>query len=158
MAPPTATSLPNTLGETIDRCRSLMGDRLGSWVTRPYIVPFINQAYSTMAKKIKLGSGKNLEAVIEILSVPTGTSDLSVYQRYAAPPNNQRGPLVGLFDPLRMWTKRAGALPGCYTLANGPRDTLPHVNPPGITPSNNSIRVTWAWIGNKLSITPVNGA
>jgi hypothetical protein len=154
----TATALPNTLGDTVSRCQALMGDRTGRWVTRAYIVPFINQAYSTIAKKIKLGSGKNFEGVVEILNVPIGTSDLSGYQRYSAPPDNTRGALVGLFDPLRMWVKTAGAPPQYYAEARGPRDTLSHVAPPGIQPGTFSTIVTWTWMGNKLLMTPVAGA
>jgi hypothetical protein len=56
-----------------------------------------------------------------------------------------------------MWVKTAGQLPQFYTLANGPRDTLPHINPPGITPGTYAVQVTFAWIGNKLLITPVAG-
>lgn len=154
---PQATPLPNTLGEVIDRCQKLMGDPTGRWVSRAYAVPYINQAYSSMVKKIKNASGKNLEAVIEVLNIPNGTSSLWTYQQYSSLPNNARGPLVGLFDPIRMWVKTAGQLPQYYTLAKGPRDTLPHINPPGITPGTYAVQVTFAWLGNQLSITPVNG-
>jgi len=157
---PQATPLPNTLGAVVARCQSLLGDRAGQWVTRAYIVPFINQAYEDIASCIKNASGKNLEAVIEVLAVPTGTSDLSLYQTdgdLTANPPVEPGPLVGLFDPIRMWVKTAGQLPQYYTEANGPRDTLPYVNPPGITPGTYAVQVTFAWIGNELSITPVAG-
>lgn len=157
---PQAAALPNTLGETVARCQSLLGDPSGQWVKRYYIVPFINQAYSAMAKAIKNGSGKNFEAIVEVLNVPNGTTDLSIYQKQGDPTANppvNRGPLAGLFDPLRMWVKTAGQLPQFYTPAWGPRDTLPFVNPPGITPGTFSVQVTFAWIGNKLSITPVAG-
>lgn len=154
---PQATPLPNTLGETVGRCQSLMGDPKGYLISRNFAVPFINQAYSDMAKSIKNASGKNFERVVEILNVPQGTSDLSVYQEYDAPPNNQPGPLVGLYDPLRVWVKVAGALPQYYTEAWGPRDTLPHTQPAGVQPGNFSVVVTWTWIGNKLFITPVAG-
>lgn len=153
-----ATPLPNTLGDAVSRCQALMGDTTGRWVTRPYAVPFINQAYSDIAKQIKNGSGKNFEGIVEILNVPAGISDLSVYQKYSAPPNNKRGPLLGLFDPLRMWAKTAGAPPQYYVAARGPRDTLPHVTPPGLQPGVFSTIVTWVWMGNKLAITPVAGA
>lgn len=154
---PTINALPNTLGDTVNRCQSLMGDLTGRWVTRAYAVPFIQQAYSDMAKVIKLATGKNFEAIIEVLNVPTGTSSLYPFQTYGNPPAQPRGPLVGLYDPLRMWVKSAGQLPQYYTPAMGPRDTLPHVNPPGITPGTYGTRVTFAWIGNRLSITPVAG-
>jgi hypothetical protein len=155
-----ATPLPNTLGETVARCQALLGDPTGQWVKRYYIVPFIQQAYSAMAKAIKNASGKNFEAVVEVLKVPTGTSDLSIYQKPGDPTTNPvvpRGALYGLFDPLRMWVKTADQLPQYYTQAWGPRDTLPHVNPPGITPGTYAVQVTFAWIGNRLSITPVAG-
>lgn len=142
---------PNTLGETIARCQALMGDPQGRLISRAYAVPFINQAYSDIAKQIKNGSGKNFEAVVEVLNVAAGTS--SLYSQQAA-----GKPLAGLFDPIRMWVKTAGQLPQYYTPARGPCDTLPHVNPPGITPGNYATVVTFAWIGNQLSVTPVAGA
>ena len=152
-------AVPNTLGETVNRCQDIMGDQTGRWISRAYIVPFINQAYSSMAKAIKLASGKNLEAVIEVLGIPTGTSSLYPYQTYGSPnavPPVPRGALWGLFDPIRMWVKTAGQLPQYYCPARI-RETLPHVNPPGITPGTYAVQVTFAWIGNKLSITPVAG-
>lgn len=155
---PGATPNPNTLGDTVARCQALMGDQRGFWCSRAYAVPFIQQAYSDIVKQVKNASGKNFEAVIEVLGVPAGTTDLSVFQKYEAPPNNQRGPLVGLFDPIRMWVKMANALPQWYTQAIGPRDTLPHVNPPGISPGTYGVQVTFCWMGNKLSMTPVAGS
>lgn len=157
---PTIDALPNTLGDAIIRCQALMGDPSGRWVTRNYCVPFLQQAYADIAKQIKNASGKNLEAILEVLDVPTGTSSLYPYQTYGDPnaaPPVARGPLVGLFDPIWLKVKTAGALPQYYTTANGPRDTLPNVNPPGITPGTYAVQVTWAWIGNQLSITPVAG-
>ena len=157
---PQGSPNPNTLGDTVARCQALLGDTKGYWASRAYLVPLINQAYSAMAKAIKNASGKNFEAVIEVLNVPQGTSSLYSYQSYGdltANPPVPRGPLAGLFDPLRMWVKTAGQLPQYYTQAWGPRDTLPHVNPPGITPGTYAVQVTFAWIGNKLAITPVAG-
>lgn len=155
-----ANPLPNTLGDTVQRCQQILGDPNGYWCSRAYIVPFINQAYEDMANVIKLASGKNLEAVLEVLAVPNGVSSLYPYQTYGDPGANPpvpRGALVGLYDPLRLWVKSAGQLPQYYTEARGPRDTLPHVNPPGITPGTYGVQVTFAWIGNRLSITPVAG-
>lgn len=157
---PTINALPNTLGDTINRCQALMGDPTGRFVTRPYALPFIQQAYGDIAKQIKNASGKNLEATVEVLNVDTGTSSLFPFQTYgnpAADPPVPRGPLVGLYDPIRLWVKTAGQLPQYYTLAIGPRDNLPFVNPPGITPGTYCVQVTFAWIGNKLYITPVAG-
>lgn len=157
---PQATPIPNTLGDVIARCRSLQGDPTGQWMTRQYIVPFINQAYEDIASQIKNASGKNLEAVIEVLNVAAGTSNLFPLQGPGDPttdPVVQPGPLLGLFDPIRIWVKTAGALPQYYTLAIGPRDTLPHTAPPGISPTNYAVRITWTWIGNMLMITPVAG-
>ena len=159
---PQATALPNTLGDVVQRCQSLLAGTTNSvgLYNRPYLVPFINQAYEDIASNIKNGSGKNLEAVIEVLNVPTGTSSLYPFQSYGDPTANpvvKSGPLAGLFDPLRMWVKTAGQLPQYYTLARGPRETLPHVNPPGITPGTYAVQVTFSWIGNKLLITPVAG-
>lgn len=157
---PTIDALPNTLGDAIIRCQALMGDPQGRMISASYATPFIQQAYADIAKQIKNASGKNFEAVVEVLNIPTGTSSLYPYQTYGNPggtPPVPRGALVGLFDPIRMWVKTAGQLPQYYTLARGPRDTLPHVNPPGITPGTYAVQVTMAWIGNKLAITPVAG-
>lgn len=159
---PSANTAPNTLGDVVARCQSIMGDRSGRWVTRDYALPFIQQAYESMTNMIKNASGKNFEAVIEALAVPGGTSDLSGLQSLGDPtqqPAIQPGPFAGLSDPIRMWTKTAGALPCYYTQANGPRDTLPNtINPPGLIPGNFATVVTFAWIGNRLSITMVAGA
>lgn len=159
---PQATANPNTLGDVVLRCQALLAGNTSSvgLYTRGYLLPFIQQAYEDIASSIKNASGKNLEAVIEALNVAQGTSSLYSLQTYGdltANPPVQPGALAGLFDPLRMWVKTAGVLPGYYTLAAGPRDTLPHVNPPGITPGTYSVQVTFAWIGNKLFITPVAG-
>jgi hypothetical protein len=159
---PGAAPLPNTLGEVVSRVQSLLGDPGGrGWASRAYCLPFINQAYEDITEFIKTGSGKNLSAVVEALGVPQGTQDLSNLQSPGDPttvPITQPGPWVGLFVPLRMWVKTAGSLPQYYTEAYGPRDTIPHVNPPGITPGNYATRVTIAWIGEKLFMTPVAGA
>jgi len=160
---PQGTPNPNTLGDVVLRCQSLLAGTTKSvgLYTRGYLLPFINQAYEDLDLSIRNASGKNLEAVIEALNVPTGTSDLSIkYQAYGDPTANpaiQNGAFVGLFDPIRMWVKSAGQLPQYYTCAIGPRETLPHVNPPGITPGTFAVQVTFAWIGNKLLITPING-
>lgn len=157
---PTINAIPNTLGDTIVRCQGIMGDPTGRWISRQYAVPFVQQAYGTMAKVIKTASGKNFEAIIEVLNVDPGTTSLAPFQTQGNPGSNppvQRGPLAGLYDPLRLWVKTAGQLPQYYTMAVGPRDTLPHVNPPGITPGTYAVQVTFAWMGNKLSITPVAG-
>lgn len=157
---PTATAQPNTLGDVLNRCQGLMGDQTGRWVTQAYALPFIQTAYEDIESQIKNASGKNLEAVLEVLNVPTGTSSLAAFQKYGDPtanPATKNGPMVGLFDPIRLWVKSAGQMPANYTLAVGPRDTLPHVNPPGITPGTYATRVTFAWIGMNLSITPVAG-
>lgn len=158
---PQAAAKPNTLGDVVSRCQSLLAGNTSSvgLYNRPYLLPFINQAYEDIDLCLRNGSGKNLEAVIEVLNIPAGTSSLIAFQQfgdYTQDPPIQNEPLAGLFDPIRMWVKSAGALPAFYTPARL-RETLPHVNPPGIPPANYAVVVTWAWIGNVLSITPVAG-
>jgi hypothetical protein len=156
----TVNANPNTLGDAINRCQGIMGDPTGRLVSPAYATPFIQQAYEDMTLQIKNASGKNFEALIEVLNIPTGTSSLYPFQTYGDPGANPpvpRGTLVGLFDPIKMWVKTAGQLPQYYTLASGPRDTLPHVNPPGITPGTYAVQVTFCWMGNRLSMTPVAG-
>lgn len=161
---PQATPLPNTLGEVVLRCQSLLAGApvTGNFglYTRGYLLPFINQAYEDMDVAIRTGSGKNLEGIVEALDVPTGTSSLYPLQQlgdFTTQPPPPNGPFAGLFDPLRIWTKSAGQLPSFYREARGPRETLPHVNPPGITSLSYAGRVDFVWIGNKLAITPVAG-
>ena len=156
-----ANPKPNTFGAVLKRVQGMMGDRTGRWVTLGYSLEFINQAYDDIKSNIRIATGKNLEAILEVLNVPGGVSSLYPYQVWGDPdadPPVNRGPLFGLYDPLRLWVKTAGSLPQYYTMARGPRDTLPHVNPPGITPGTYAVQVTFAWIGNKLAITPVAGA
>jgi hypothetical protein len=160
---PSANVLPNTLGEVIVRCQGIMGDPTGRVINRGYALPFIQQAYEDIDVALRLASSKNLEAVIEVLGIPAGTSSLLQFQNLGDPtanPPTANGPLAGLYDPLKLWVKSAGNPPQYYSLGRGPRDTLPHVNPPGITPGSalGGSTVTWAWIGNVLQITPVAGA
>jgi hypothetical protein len=164
--PPQATPLPNTLGDVVSRCQSLLAGNTSSvgLYQRPYLVPFIQQAYEDMASVIKLASGKNFEMNIQLLNVPIGQNSLYPYQsaQYKDPntPNSPAtlGPLFGLYDPLRLWAKTTGALPQYWTRCNGPIDNLPFVNPPGITPGSFSTTMFWTWLGNQLLVTPVASA
>jgi hypothetical protein len=145
-----ADPLPNTLGDVKQKVRGLLGDPDGDWVTDGYITPIINVTYGLQVNALKNGTGKNLEAIIECLDIAIGTSSLYPLQ---APSQ----PLFGLSDPLELWVKTAGQPPQWYTAARGPVDVLPNVQPPGITPGWNQTRVSFVWMGQQLSITPVNG-
>jgi hypothetical protein len=166
MPPPQASAIPNTLGDVWQRVRSLLSGSSSNFglYQRPYLLPFINQAYEEMTLMIKNASGKNLEACLEVLNIPAGQSDLSMWEGYAfvqpgvnPPPAPGRGPLAGLYDPLRIWAKAAGALPQYYQLARGPKDYLPNINPPGIPIGTYAVVIEWTWLGNNLCITPIAG-
>lgn len=163
-ANPQATALPNTLGETWQRVRSLAqgnSSLYGLW-QRPYLVPFINQAYEEMTSQIKTATSKTLEAVINVLNIPPGTQSLGPWQAYDfLDPSQQNpqptdGPLAGLYDPIRLWVKPAGALPQYFVPVRGPKDFLPNVNPPGLPVGTYGVILEWAWIGNVLLITPAS--
>ena len=155
--PPQATPLVNTLGDAWNRCRSILQGNSSQYglYQRDYLLPFIQQAYEDIESCIKNATSKQLEAVIEVLNVQPGTTDYSPLQSYGNPNQNPpgRGPLVGLNDPIRLWVKAAGALPQYYVPVRGPKDYLPHVNPPGLPVGTYGVILEWAWIGGKLFVT-----
>ena len=124
------------------------------------MLPFINQAYEDIESCIRNATSKQLEGVIDVLNVPPGTTDYSIFQGFGNPNQNPpgRGPLVGLNDPIRIWVKAAGALPQYYVPVRGPKDYFSHVNPPGIPVGTYGVVLEFAWIGGKLFITPASAA
>lgn len=147
---PNAAADPNTLGDVLSKMQGLLGDVDGEWVTVGYALPFINIVYALQIKQMRLGSRRNLSALIEVLNQEAGITSFLPAQKFGKP-------LFGLTDPLELWTKTANAPQQYYTPARGPLDILPNIEPPGITPGSFSVRVSFAWMGNALTILPVNG-
>lgn len=140
----------NTLGDVRLEVRSLLGDPDGDWVTDGYVTPIINTTYRLQTLAIKNATGKNLENIVIVQNVEAGTTSLY--------PQQAKGqPLEGLYNPLFVSVKVAGAPPNYFWPAKY-CGGLPRVAPPGPVPSLNGIDVWWTFIGNKLLITPVNGA
>lgn len=142
----------NTLFDVKETLRSIVGDDAGEWTDDDYLVPKINFAYRTQYLYIKRATGSNLEQLVEIPNAldlaanPTsqGLTSLAVYQ--------QKGkPLCGLYEPLYMWWKLAGA-PECQYREAFERKTLPFVNPA----SSMATAMYFTWRGNQIFVTPIN--
>lgn len=140
----------NTLGDVVTECQGLLGDPDGEWVTRGYILPFINTAYRLAYLFLKNATGRNLEGLQEVLDLPQGTTTLYPQQ---APGQ----PLSGLTDPLQVWWKPAGMPANCYRPMS-PKETLPFVGPPGLQPGLLGVGMWFTWRGNQLTITPISQA
>jgi hypothetical protein len=148
-------------GDAISTVQALLGDPTGQWVTRDYILPLLNVTYGSIYLNLKNASGKELQGVVTIPAVPAGTTSLYPWQAGTAlpgtPPNepNPTPLLKGLFDPIEVWVKPAGAAVYLYSRVRE-RDTLPHVDPTQF--NNNSLGpgMFFNWQGNQLLITPVN--
>ena len=149
------------LGFVRKRVQALLGDPRGSWVTKGYIDPFIDQAYGDVVLDLGNASGKNLEGVVILAAVPAGITSLYPWQNSTAVPgqppaaNNPPALLQGLYDPLEVWVKPAGAPVQCFSKVSE-TGTLPHVDP--LFTGQNSLgpAMFWNWMGNELRITPVN--
>lgn len=137
-----------TLGDVIADVRALLGDTYGEWVSRDYILPFINSTYRLMYLQMKNATGRNLEGYAEILNVPVGTSQLAT-----APGGTQA--LAGLYDPIHVWWKLAGQPPFEYVPANR-RMNLAMLTGPQVFNAWGSYGMYWTWMGNKLLTTPMS--
>ncbi len=137
----------NTLGDVKGKLRALLGDPDGDWLTDGYITPIINMTYGAQFLYIKSGCSQNLEKVALIPNLPAGTTSLLASQ-------TQDEPLDGLYAPLQVWIKPAGAPINYFRMCTGPRQ-LPHIPPPGAPLAGLGVSAMWDWMGNQLLITPV---
>lgn len=167
-----------TVGDAIKKVQALLGDPRGQWVKPAYVIPLMDTAYSTVYLNIKNASAKNLCGIVTIPSVPAGTTSLYPWQNATglaggspvaenAPPvglaggtgvgaPNPQPVLAGLFDPIEIWVKPAGSAPWQYSRLNGPRDTLPHLDPSFFGNDTFGPRMYFSFLGNQLRVTPVN--
>lgn len=137
----------NTLQDVKAKVRALLGDPDGDWVTDAYILPLINVTYNLQYLYLKNATGKNLERTVLCLGVQPGTNSLYPLQAGGEP-------LAGLYTPLEVWTKPAGA-PANYFTEALEREDLPHVALPGVQPVQFGPRAYWRWQGNQLQLTPI---
>lgn len=143
----------NTLGDVKKTVRSLVGDDEGSWTGDSYLVPKINFAYRTAYLKIKTATGQALEQTVQIPDFTdpnnndgtTGLNSLAAFQQPGKP-------LAGLYQPMYLWWKPAGAQPRFYRQAVE-KQTLPFTMP--LTGSWFTA-MYWTWQSNQLLVTPIN--
>lgn len=142
----------NTLFDVKQTVRSLVGDDAKEWTTDSYLNPKIQFAYRTQTLYIKRASGSNLEQLVEIPAAldannnPT-TAGLTSLAQFQQPGQ----PLEGLYEPLYMWWKPAGAPEYQYREAFE-KKTLPFVYPV----SSMMTAMYFTWRANQLFVTPVN--
>lgn len=142
----------NTLFDVKETLRSFVADERAKWTEDSYLVPKINYAYRTLRLYLKRATGSNLEQMVEIPNTadlnanPTnqGLTSLVQYQQPG-------GLLAGLYEPLYMWWKPAGAPDYQYREAFE-KKTLPFTNPI----SSMATAMYFTWRGNKLFVTPIN--
>lgn len=152
----------NTYGDCKSTVRSLIGDDdPNGWLDESYLGPKVNFAYRRQTLYIKRSTGSNLEKMVEIPAAhdasgnPTtqGLTSLAVFQQ-------KGGPLEGLYEPLYLWWKPAGASERFYREMRERKTILPgNTNPAGGQP----ITSTWwgggmsfTWRSNQLFVTPIN--
>lgn len=143
----------NTLGDVKKTVRSLVGDDEGSWTGDSYLVPKINFAYRTAYLKIKTATGQALEQGIEIPDFADannndGTKGLTSLAAFQQPGK----PLEGLYQPLFLWWKPAGAQPRFY------RECVEKQTLPSSLPLVGSwfTQMYFTWRSNQLLVTPIN--
>lgn len=142
----------NTLRDVKLTLRSVVGDDTTEWTKDGYLVPKVNFAYRIQTLYIKRSTGSNLEQLVEIPNaldpnanpITQGLNSLAVFQQPGKP-------LHGLYEPLYMWWKPAGAPEYQYREAFE-RKTLPFVYPV----SSMATAMYFTWRANQLYVTPVN--
>lgn len=148
-------------GDAIKMTQGLLGDPRGQWVTRAYILPFLNIGYGLVNLNLKNASGKNIEAVVPIPGVEAGVSSLYPWQGANLKPGDAAADakppalLRGLFDVLEVWAKPAGSGVQMFSQLRE-RGTLPHVDPAAISTNSFGSGMYFCWMGNRLLVTPVN--
>lgn len=148
----------NTLLDCKSTVRSIVGDDdPAGWLNDGYLTPKINYAYRFMYLYIKNATGANLEKMVEIPAaldpngnpITQGLTSLAAYQQ----PGKY---LDGLYDPLEVWWKPAGAPELAYRQMREKKTILPGQSIPRSVPTSslwgNSMQ--WTWRGNQLFITP----
>lgn len=142
----------NTLGDVKRTVRSLVGDDEGSWTGDSYLVPKINFAYRTAYLKIKTATGQALERGVEIPDyTDANNNDGNVGLTSLAPMQQPGKPLEGLYQPMFLWWKPAGAQPRFY------REAIERQVVPFSLPLTQSWfqKVYFTWESFQLKLTPI---
>lgn len=154
-------STMNTYFDVKETVRSLVGDDdPNGWLKEGYLGPKVNLAYRMMTLYLKRATGANLEKMVEIPNkldangnnTNQGLTSLAVHQQ-------KGGLLEGLYEPLFLWFKPAGASELWYREIGEKKTILPGQSVPG--GGGQPITSTWwggnskfAWRGNQLFVTP----
>jgi hypothetical protein len=150
----------NTYFDVKATVRSIVGDDdPNGWLKEAYLAPKVNYAYRNQTLYIKRSTGMNLEKMVEIPNAfdqnnnpnNQGQTSLAAYQ--------QPGKLLdGMYEPLYMWWKPAGAPVAAYREAHERKTILPGVAVPGVYSGAGffSGGMEWTWRGTQLFVTPLN--
>jgi hypothetical protein len=154
--------LSNTLNDVKATVRSIIGDDdPNGWLKDTYLVPKINFSYRTQTLYIKRATGMNLEKMVEIPNATDGAGNnsnqgLTTLAKFQQP----GGFLDGLYEPLYLWWKPAGASELWYREMREKKTILPGQSVPG-GGGGQPITSTWwggnasfTWRGNQIFITP----
>lgn len=145
----------NTLKDVKSSIRSAVGDEPGEWTTDIYLLPKIQTVYRLQMTLLKQMSGQNLERVVEIPdaldangnSTSVGRTSLAAYQQPG-------GPLYGLYTPLRVWWKKAGAPAKFYREVSRVETVAPYNSAPVAWDIFGSA-AAWSWTGGIINISPI---
>jgi hypothetical protein len=142
----------NTLFDVKQTIRSVVGDDDQQWTPDSYLLPKINFAYSTQTLYIKRATGQNLEQVVEIPDSVDGNGNSTSRGRTSLAALQQKGgPLFGLYDPLYLWWKPAGAPETYYRIATY-QEPMPFAHLAQPTPGG---PVYWTKRSNVIFMTPI---
>lgn len=150
----------NTLFDVASTVRSIVGDDdPNGWLKPSYLYPKINYAYRRMTLYIKNATGMNLEQMVEIPNAldpndnntNQGLTSLAAYQQPGKP-------LDGLYEPLYLWWKPAGASELWYRQLREKKTILPGQSVANSVPTSTfwGNNAGFTWRGNTLYLTPVS--
>lgn len=143
----------NTLFDVKKEVLSLLGEENSGTANDSYLVPKINYVYKAQTLYLKRATGTNLEQVVEIPNAldannnPTNQGLMSL-----AAEQQPGGLLAGLYEPLYMWWKPAGAPERAYVECFE-KKTLPFATPLIYAPTQ---AMYFTWRGNQLFVTPIS--
>ena len=143
----------NTLFDVKQSVLSLMGEENSGTANDSYLVPKINFAYKTQTLYIKRATGTALEQIVEIPNALDANGNNSNQGLNSLAQFQQKGqPLCGLYEPLFMWWKPAGAPERAYVECYE-KKTLPFSTPLIYSPTQ---QMYFTWRTNTIFVTPIS--
>ncbi len=150
----------NSLGDVKRTVRSIIGDDAeDGWLNDGYLVPKINFAYSTLTLYIKNATGANLEKMVEIPAATDGAGNPTTQGLTSLAAFQQPGKLLdGLYEPLYIWWKPAGAPEASYRELIEKKTLIV-----GQSLVGQPVTSTWwgggmrySWRGNQIFVSPAS--